>query len=101
MPESIDNSSTVIYAESSASSGQSHTGEYFGRGGHWDMSPLGTEGALLPWSASWVEKLPFGYCALKKEKKSSKVSRPVGNNVRPLGVVPLDGFLDTLLVAHL
>ena len=35
-------------------------------GGHWDMSPLAAEGALLPWSPPRMEKLVSGYCALKK-----------------------------------
>ena len=37
------------------------TGEYLGE--HWDMSPLGAEGAVPPWSAPSMEKLLFGFCA--------------------------------------
>ena len=83
-------------------------------------SPFGTEGALLPGSASWMEKLVSGYCTLKRsttqifiegffprkgkkiiegvpQKRLTKIAlgaggalstaRPLGNNVRPLGVV--------------
>ena len=80
--------------------------------GHWDMSPLGAEGALLPWSPPRMEKLVSGYCALKKvngkfswtvflrkansRKRSTKIALGTGgalSTVRALGLVaPLTIF---------
>ena len=52
-------------------------------GGHWDMSPLGAEGALPPHRRPrWVKDTdPWVGRALP-------TGRPEGNKVRPLGVVP-------------
>ena len=39
-------------------------GVFRGGGGHWDMSPLGSKGALLQVGALDGETLLFGYCAI-------------------------------------
>ena len=43
-----------------------NAGAYLGGGGIGDMSPLGAEGALLPRSAPWVEKVISGHSSQKK-----------------------------------